>query len=1436
MKKNLSAFVCCAAFLGAVLLQLTSCSDSDSPRRSSTPLFLTQITSPQTGDVFEEGQAVLLEGESTDPAEGPLSGADLVWSSDVDGLIGVGASLTTSSLSVGLHQIVLTATNSSGEHSSADVFVQITESQSTLLRTGEINPYASRIERLPVKLDDELVVIARSNTLDQALMSVVEKPVSFYNVPSSAPTPPITTSTRDGLTPIAAAAGRLIGSAFHQAAVVTRSDAGEHQLEVLGLASPSSDPRNDCIAAYSFAPPSGPIDVLVADLDAFEEASGARVLFANRSTIYSDEAALAYAEPVGSETYARIDVLSFETAEFPQDIDTPALEPTSVTTAWTTLPMHPASRLVLRHGDKLLASAIGPHLLLAYVDPSKRIAIELFEHQHTRDDPDTGEPLTDVRALVPVMQATLSAPLSDAAVAAGGWDVVVGASEQLGVDAYGDVVMVVHHDSGQFVQQLWALENFSGSGSGPQSLGLEQGEFARVSSGGTPLGLSILSDSRLRLSLGRITLAPNQLCEAIGVFVLADTNRGAVVQSFKAFVEDSAIGDFDFGPVNPVPPWPSVGDIVSHPATAQTTETSLVAGGFVTYRNGLIDARNDPGFPATTAVNCPDARTDPFLGPMPSFYVADTETLELHAVTLPLSTPNGTGAVATTTMDASIDERPILLAADVSGDAAYYGALQCLPGAAPSDCRRVFLGDAELHYVIQDVESSTVLLQAPPKHVDYLPALGGVVNVSMRDDFHAQFTQIDVADGRFVQKLKTDWGVGARTDVALGPPKPKGGFSSILELSMDLEHRSVQENFQAKQTKVSLTQTTGAVDDDVVWGKQQTIDYWRFPAQGGDASADGADALPEDAYIELAIPDRPLTLVGAGTLNDSYQPTHTVGNVLSYPTFSGVVAGLGELFDYLGSFVPSDAQGTRLCEDLPDGTPGCIVEDVTGALQRVSAVLASDKHIAGEFQRISQPIDVAQVLQVGGITYSAELEFSNSVQSGGSVTNNNSIKADANVKIPLKIKIPVKGIPVPIPIPIGQLKQQLRADASFENSRVSENSAGSTMKVSLNMPSDVPVERSYQIRPSFGYTSWGGLRVAYEVSTAGPSSVFWEQNYGAPDPALNMPHRIVRTANGYELGTDFSRGRIKGFFVRDGRYVDPMDPGSSLGELLTDVPRAGDVLQLQVRVSNLSVATHVLNLKVRFTAQEFRNGQPVGAESFIDEATLDFLPHRGQFPDHPEGHIQSAFVLWDTTGFGPPPGDALVTYMIRVTLDPANQLPGETHELFDRYDDPLTGPTGQTIDPTLEKGQNNTGWSLMKLSPSLAPVAAPLSSGRPNSVRELEARSARTATVRLALLDGATGIGQEVLRGRLHEPISMSIELRSDRVLLEYGALRVFDGDPEDGGALILSRTIQGVDPRGDIEAFTWRPTTRGARVLHAVYSGAEGVEQPVLRVPAYID
>jgi hypothetical protein len=73
------------------------------------------IKSPQHGEVFEVGRAIQFSGSARTFWGSKITGDSLSWTSNIDGELGKGEDVITSSLSAGTHIITLSATNSAGE-------------------------------------------------------------------------------------------------------------------------------------------------------------------------------------------------------------------------------------------------------------------------------------------------------------------------------------------------------------------------------------------------------------------------------------------------------------------------------------------------------------------------------------------------------------------------------------------------------------------------------------------------------------------------------------------------------------------------------------------------------------------------------------------------------------------------------------------------------------------------------------------------------------------------------------------------------------------------------------------------------------------------------------------------------------------------------------------------------------------------------------------------------------------------------------------------------------------------------------------------------------------------------------------------------------------------------------------------------------------------
>jgi len=83
------------------------------------------INTPADNATYVQGDTINFSGTGTDAEDGTLTGNSLVWTSSIDGQVGTGQSVSTSTLATGTHTITLTVTDSSAVSGTTSVTVII---------------------------------------------------------------------------------------------------------------------------------------------------------------------------------------------------------------------------------------------------------------------------------------------------------------------------------------------------------------------------------------------------------------------------------------------------------------------------------------------------------------------------------------------------------------------------------------------------------------------------------------------------------------------------------------------------------------------------------------------------------------------------------------------------------------------------------------------------------------------------------------------------------------------------------------------------------------------------------------------------------------------------------------------------------------------------------------------------------------------------------------------------------------------------------------------------------------------------------------------------------------------------------------------------------------------------------------------------------------
>jgi hypothetical protein len=546
--------------------------------------------------------------------------------------------------------------------------------------------------------------------------------------------------------------------------------------------------------------------------------------------------------------------------------------------------------------------------------------------------------------------------------------------------------------------------------------------------------------------------------------------------------------------------------------------------------------------------------------------------------------------------------------------------LQYSPGAVALDSRGMsyYLG-TPAHIRVQDLIDPQYVIYMPPRHADCLVMQEGdtectVVNISADTSFTVELvdSQEETLQQTTTDQMSTAFGSSASASVS---GTVGGGIAEIasLEASTSVKttfsyeqeamERDISTHYQSKMTQNSATTS---MDDHLIWNAR-TIDIWRYPIYGMNLKVS-----EQNPYYDVLVPGDLLQYSGGGRSVDWFSPRHMNNNVLSYPNISDP-----EFPSDIGDFTYNDTSG-----------------------QPVSVHEPLNRGVVRSFDGNMQTFELSYTDEVGG---SSEKNFSYSLSNSTDVTVG--FKASAKIKV-VDLSSDIEST------------LSLNTKASWEKSTLAERSVKNSHGITLNQPEvDWVTNQSYNYRTLIYITGNGGLKVAHAVDPLGTMGGrgWWKSTYGGlPDPALNLPNRLVYSQDEgqWVLNTGASYSEMRGISLTSAVF----DEETQSYPYLSGGVEEGARVRVVVKLYNLSLATVATGVKVNFAYQSLDPDDltPVGDPvTFATSQPLDL----------PLWEVKEIAEVWDTSGLA---GAVGTPYRFIITLDTGGMK--EIHG-----DDPETG-------------------------------------------------------------------------------------------------------------------------------------------------------------------
>jgi hypothetical protein len=209
--------------------------------------------------------------------------------------------------------------------------------------------------------------------------------------------------------------------------------------------------------------------------------------------------------------------------------------------------------------------------------------------------------------------------------------------------------------------------------------------------------------------------------------------------------------------------------------------------------------------------------------------------------------------------------------------------------------RSLVLGPPSKVTLNQNLQT-TVVVAAPPAHVDYIvPAGGGtptVVNISaLPQSFKTSYAMQTKGSSQSTNTSSTSWGVGATESVnqtiSIGDVDEGDGLEEKSSFTAAQEFKGESDKENGSYTSVSYDVSSNSANGDNFRYSNTTLNVWTYPVRGKMVCPKKIPNCSDSEKVPLTLVySAPDTIVNGSTtqqVSPWYQPTWEYGNLFSYP-------------------------------------------------------------------------------------------------------------------------------------------------------------------------------------------------------------------------------------------------------------------------------------------------------------------------------------------------------------------------------------------------------------------------------------------------------------------------------------------------------------------------------------------------------------------------